>query len=509
MRSAVRELVVALAFAAAAGVPSLAAAAVEVVQSGTVHDVWFATSFEGASGLVVGAQGKVLTTQDGGKTWAAGSVGTPLALLGAHADAQRRLAVGQSGLIFLQGADGKWAKVESGSDKRLFGVDANAAGLAVAVGEFGGVLVSDDGGATWRALTIDWAAFSQDGAEPHLYGVDVATDGAITMIGEFGLVLRSTDRGQTWTATHKGDASLFGLLLRDDGSGFAVGQDGTVLRTADRGLTWSDVASGTKTILLGVAESTSGQVGISGMREMLVSSDGGATFGRVSEPELSTFWYASIAPAADGGFLAVGQAGRVARIGADASAAVAAAPATEAVAEASAAEATESAPEPANAAVAEASAAEVAPEVAAVSEAPAAPVAEATPAPAPKPAARPKAKAVKASPAKPVALTAWWPSERAGDRLNLTYAGEASFGSAIAVLFDRPLTSAQSANQHIRVLDAGGSPVKGAWALASNKQMLVFPARSGRYTLVVAGDLDDGNGKTLGTTLKGPVAVTN
>ncbi|HKY93608.1 MAG TPA: YCF48-related protein, partial [Nevskiaceae bacterium] len=191
MRRSLSSRILALALVAASGLPMLGTAAVDVVQSGTVHDVWFATSFDGANGLVVGAQGKVLSTQDGGKTWAATAVDTPLALLGAHTDAARRLAVGQSGLIFRQEGSGAWTKVDSGTEKRLFGVDANAAGLAVAVGEFGGVLVSEDGGATWRALTIDWAAFSQDGAEPHLYAVDVGADGAIVTVGEFGLVLRS------------------------------------------------------------------------------------------------------------------------------------------------------------------------------------------------------------------------------------------------------------------------------------------------------------------------------
>ncbi|HKY93313.1 MAG TPA: hypothetical protein VJM11_19835 [Nevskiaceae bacterium] len=348
------------------------------------------------------------------------------------------------------------------------------------------------------------ASFIRQGLTEEGYAVDVAADGAITMVGEFGLVLRSTDRGQTWTATHKGDASLFGLLLRDDGTGFAVGQDGAILRTADRGLTWSDVASGTKTILLAVAVEPGGRIGVSGMREMLVSSDGGATFARVSDPELSTFWYAAVAPAADGGFLAVGQAGRIAKIGTDVAVAAAAEPATQAVAEASAAEATEVALEPAATAVAPAE-----PEPASAESAPTA-VSERATAPAPKPAAKAsKPRAAKVSAKKPEALTAWWPSERTADRLHLTYAGEAAFGSAIAVLFDRPLTSADSANRHIQVLDATGSPVKGAWALASNKQMVVFPARSGRYTLVVQGELADGNGKTLGTSLRGPVAVTN
>src|SRR3546814_13250645 len=45
----------------------------------------------------------------------------------------------------------KWTPVDSGSKSRLFAVHLNPRGDAVAVGEFGTVLVSGDGGQSWRS----------------------------------------------------------------------------------------------------------------------------------------------------------------------------------------------------------------------------------------------------------------------------------------------------------------------------------------------------------------------
>lgn len=288
---------------------------VDVVVQGTVHQALFSVDFEGDNGVAVGADGEVQTTADGGKTWKKTKLSTPLALLDVHMNSARTLAAGQSGTMFLKNTGAAWEKVSSGSEKRLFGVASNVDGLSVAVGEFGALLLSEDGGKTWHALTLDWMQIGTDGgAEPHLYAVDVATDGAISVVGEFGLVLRSTDRGRTWSVQSKGAASLFAIQILDDGKGFAVGQDGYAIKTADHGLTWTCVDVGSKAILNGVHASPDGRVVITAMREMMISQDGGASWNAVDNPEVTTVWYVGVGSSGTD-FMAVGQAGRIIRVG--------------------------------------------------------------------------------------------------------------------------------------------------------------------------------------------------
>lgn len=316
-----RRLSAVLSLGLVAGCAAFAAGAstidkqIDVVVKGTVHQTLFGIGFDGQRGVAVGAAGEVQTTEDGGKTWKASKLPTDLAMLGVHVDPARTITVGQTGSAFVKSAGGEWEASKTGIEKRLFSVSSNVGGLTVAAGEFGALVLSEDGGRTWHPLTLDWMQVGTDGgAEPHLYGAHVAADGAITVVGEFGLVLRSTDRGRNWSVQNKASASLFDVEIRDDGKGYAVGQDGYALKTTDGGVTWTCIDVGSKAILNGVHSSADGKVTITAMREMMISNDDGASWSSVNNPEVTTVWYVGVAsPGTD--VLAVGQSGRIIRIG--------------------------------------------------------------------------------------------------------------------------------------------------------------------------------------------------
>ncbi|MGH8518843.1 MAG: hypothetical protein ACREUE_15435 [Panacagrimonas sp.] len=104
------------------------------------------------------------------------------------------------------------------------------------------------------------------------------------------------------------------------------------------------------------------------------------------------------------------------------------------------------------------------------------------------------------------AKKAWWPATVSG-KLNLTYAGEASFTGAIALLFDGAFKSAGSANQNIQVIDGNGSPIHGNWLVSTNRQMLLFGAPPGLYTVSVGAGLVDQGGRSVSSPSEGPVFV--
>lgn len=101
-------------------------------------------------------------------------------------------------------------------------------------------------------------------------------------------------------------------------------------------------------------------------------------------------------------------------------------------------------------------------------------------------------------------LTAWWPQATPG-ALNLSFAGEASFGSAIVLLFDGAFDDAASANQHVKVLGSNGKPVQGRWVLAGNPNMLLFKADPGVYTLKVEEGLSAQGDRKLAEPSSGQV----
>ncbi len=260
------------------------------VFGGTAHDALYGLCLDGQRGIAVGSSGFVVESSDGGQSWTPGQSFTESALLDVSCGVGSTLIVAQQGGIF-RSENGAFKAVESGTDARLLGVDSNSNGLAFAVGGFGTILRSEDDGASWESVPVDWEAVLNDFVEPHLYAVDVSPAGVVTIVGEFELVIRSTDGGETWETAHKGEASLFGLTLNADGNGFAVGQNGRVIRTGDGGISWSEMPTPTAGILLNVWSGPDGETLVSGIRNLLQSSDGGLSWKLLEGGDLNTGWY--------------------------------------------------------------------------------------------------------------------------------------------------------------------------------------------------------------------------
>lgn len=316
----------AVALGAAAG--ACYAHPVDVVLSGTAHQAFFAVDFDGSQGIAVGSEGTVFVTEDGGRSWQPQEVPTESALLGVGIRGKHRVVVGQAGLILVRGADGQWQERSSGTEERLMNVDVNSDGLMVAVGGFGTMLLSRDAGENWSAAAPQWDTVIDDAASfggfgPNLYAVDVADDGGITVAGEWGMVLRSADTAGSWEVLHVGDvaaqqedATLFGMYVSDNGVIVAVGQEGAVMRSVDRGQSWHAVATESSANLLSVSDALNGYMVATGMRDMLISSDRGRNWQRVSGADIATGWYSgAAAPASSNTVYAVGHSGRILAIG--------------------------------------------------------------------------------------------------------------------------------------------------------------------------------------------------
>jgi photosystem II stability/assembly factor-like uncharacterized protein len=267
------------------------------VHSGIPHDALFDMVIDDHGGVAVGDHGLIVRSGDRGQTWRDhGERLGEAALLGIGVADRHGVIVGQEGVVYVSEDRSVWRRVDSGVDVRLMNVDLSTRGVAVAVGAFGTLLRSTDSGQTWTPVQVDWdALLTETGYEPHLYDVTVDANDRVLVVGEFGLVMRSTDGGQSWSGVHTGEASLFALHLRPDGTGYAVGQRGTVLRTTDDGLTWTPLATPTESNLLGVWSSAVDDLVVVGIREMLRSSDGGATFVASDDPRITRSWYQALA----------------------------------------------------------------------------------------------------------------------------------------------------------------------------------------------------------------------
>ena len=158
------------------------------------------------TGWIVGEFGTILNTRDGGKTWqtqecpdlaafvAGGDWDRPMpALYGiCFIDKNRGWIVGLDGVI-IQTADGgnTWKKVDSGTDKSLYSVVIKGQKGWIA-GNKGAYLMSDDGGNTWTPKknaikTKFW-----------LREISFADDLHGLIVGARGTIVLTEDGGENW-----------------------------------------------------------------------------------------------------------------------------------------------------------------------------------------------------------------------------------------------------------------------------------------------------------------------
>ena len=105
---------------------------------------------------------------------------------------------------------------------------------AVAVGERGHVLLSDDGGEAWRQIVVPTDAL--------LTSVAFADDRHGLVVGHDATILATSDGGETWTMRHRApelEAPLLDVWMQSPERAIAVGAYGLILETRDGGASWT------------------------------------------------------------------------------------------------------------------------------------------------------------------------------------------------------------------------------------------------------------------------------
>lgn len=180
----------------------------------------------------------------------------------------------------------------------------------VALGDHGIVLLSDDGGKTFRqAKSVPTQAL--------LTSVDFIDDKQGWAAGHDGVVLHTIDGGETWALQREdldGDKPLFAIHFNDAQNGFAVGLFGNAQQTSDGGKTWTQLTVETGDEpdhhLYGIFGDASAALYIAGEAGMIYrSADRGATWTTIKTSNPGSFWAGL--QLKDGSLLAVGQRGHV------------------------------------------------------------------------------------------------------------------------------------------------------------------------------------------------------
>lgn len=212
--------------------------------------------------IVVGYNGKILLTTDGGKQWRVRESGTDLALYNVQfADAQNGWISGQGGII-LHTADGgeTWKKQESGIPLSIFAMAFLDKDRGWAVAQQATYLYTSNGGTSWEERRIEASVegVSEESTlalvDPTLFDIYFLDEKTGWMVGEFGKIYHTADGGTTWKEqqnTLLGQAGIddalnfptwFGVRFANALEGTVVGLEGKIAKTTDGGQTWNYTA---------------------------------------------------------------------------------------------------------------------------------------------------------------------------------------------------------------------------------------------------------------------------
>ncbi len=160
-------------------------------------------------------------------------------------------------------------------------------GSLVTVGHRGHILVSSDGGETWKQAEVPTRA--------SLTGVDFYDRNLGWVVGHDSVILRTKDGGVTWERVHwapEDEAPLFDVWFSDAENGIAIGAYGSYYTTSDGGMTWSFEPIGdTDWHLHQIARAADGRLYMAAEAGMAYrSDDGGANWTELPSPYGGSFF---------------------------------------------------------------------------------------------------------------------------------------------------------------------------------------------------------------------------
>lgn len=240
-------------------------------------------SVAGTRIVSVGDHGVVLLSDDQGKTFRQAEsvpVSTPLTGV-SFVDDKHGWAVGHWGAVLATQDGGEtWEtlRLTADEDRPLFDVHFFNAQEGVAVGLWGLVLTTSDGGKTWNEQALQPPSEGGRG-DLNLMGLFADSQGRLYATAERGKVLRSSDNGHSWEYLDTGyDGTFWTGAAMPDGRLLVGGQSGTLMLGTPDGKVWKKVPLDSRSSItaINVSGSKVDVIGLDGL--LATSTDGAASF---------------------------------------------------------------------------------------------------------------------------------------------------------------------------------------------------------------------------------------
>lgn len=249
----------------------------EVPVRSSISDIFFPSA---ELGWAVGHEGVILHSSDGGKTWVKQYDGLRYGVEGL-AYYEKLTAEHPDNDLYPYLMEEMQFAIDQGADKPFFRVYFHSDSFGHALGAYGMIMRTTDGGANWEHVLHT----TENDSFYHVFDfAPLSESGRFFMSGEAGLFMIGDINTQTATLVENvpWEGSFFTSIAAADGSIVLGGLRGRMFRTTDEGQSWEDVQKPPGSSLVASVKLADGRLIFAGIAgDMLISSDNGATFSRL------------------------------------------------------------------------------------------------------------------------------------------------------------------------------------------------------------------------------------
>ncbi len=194
--------------------------------------------FIGNNGWIIGKNGIILTSSDGGASWLLAKWGN-FKFNDIHMITAIKGFIAADNGYLLETSDGgeSWSVIEV----KDFSANLNSIsfynGYGIIAGDRGTIVVTDDGGKKWTVRTLNEAKIRN--RYVNLNSVFFCNEKKIWLAGDEGFILVSDNGGVAWSAQRYQEKNYYALYFENRVRGFVAGEKGTLLYTENGGEKWT------------------------------------------------------------------------------------------------------------------------------------------------------------------------------------------------------------------------------------------------------------------------------
>jgi len=233
--------------------------------------------FSGGAGYAVGDGKTLLKSTDSGATWSprglTGISGSPdLKSIGCAGAATCLITETGGGQLVRTTDSGNHGSSVSPSTEKIFAAGFASASRAVAVGDGGATVISNDGGGTWTPVGSSVAGTGFDRLR--------ATNSQLAEAGgSNGMLARTVDGGRNWfTVGVPTTGAVRDASFPSENTGFALDSAGGAFKTTKGGTTWSILDTGASNDPRAILAVNASRVLLIGPQGLRLSTNGGGSF---------------------------------------------------------------------------------------------------------------------------------------------------------------------------------------------------------------------------------------